>query len=174
MQPLMTIGHSFHETGKVGMPAKTVFPPLMIFTTAIVLGLLLALAVHIVAVRLGLDLGGIWSSGPDGLMPASSAAAWWLVATVGFVSSYVTTSIMSGAASGRIPPRIRQLFVVAVVIILAAAGPAASGGGANRSTASAVIAGLAALSLGAVMAFCGAWFALRTKRGSREFRRDGT
>ena len=145
------------------MSTKPVAQPLLIQTSAIVLGMLLALAVHILGVRIGLNLGGLWYTGNAGLMPASVAAAWWLVAAVGLVSGYVTAALMGGAASSRIPPRLRQLLFIVAVGILAAAGPAASGigGAGSLTTASGVIAGLTALGLGALMAFCGAIFALR-------------
>lgn len=131
-------------------------------TSAIVLGVLLALAVHILAVRIGLDLGSLWLPEPGGLMPASAAAAWWLVAAVALVGGYATAAMMDGTASGRVPPGLRQALAAAVVVVLAAAGGAASGAG-PAPTAAGVIAGLAALGLGAVMAFCGASFARRRR-----------
>lgn len=144
------------------MASRPAFPPLIVLTSAMVLGLLLALAVHILGARIGFDLGSLWTPGPDGLMPASAAAAWWLVAAVGLVGGYVTAATMNGAASGRIPARLRQFLIAAVVLVLAAAGHAASGAG-PAPTAAGVIAGLAALGLGATMAFCGASFALRRR-----------
>lgn len=145
------------------MVAAPEFPPRLILTGAMVLGLLLALSVHILGVRIGLDLGGLWAPDSRGLMPASAAAGWWLVAGAGLVSGFVTASIMSRAASGRIPLRVRQALIATAVVIFAAAGGAASGagGGSPLPTASGVIAGLTALGLGALMAFFGATFALR-------------
>jgi hypothetical protein len=54
----------------------------------------------------------------------------------------------------------RQFLIAIGVLVLAGAGQAASGPSAGP-TLSGVLAGLAALSLGAVMAFCGSHFALR-------------
>src|SRR5205814_781046 len=127
---------------------------------AIVSGVLLALAVHMLGVRYGLDLGGLWRSDSREFMPAGAAIAWWLIATVGFSGGYFTADLMHSAASGQIPMRMRQFLVVVGVLILAGAGQAASAP-SPLPTISGVLAGLAALCLGAVMAFCGAHFALR-------------
>jgi hypothetical protein len=54
----------------------------------------------------------------------------------------------------------RQLLAGIAVLMLAAAGQAASAPSAVPSL-SGVLAGVAALCIGAVMAFCGAHFALR-------------
>jgi hypothetical protein len=67
---------------------------------------------------------------------------------------------MDSAASGRIPHRMRQFLIAIGVLVLAGAGQAASAPNAIP-TASGVLAGLAALCLGGIMAFCGAHFALR-------------
>jgi hypothetical protein len=93
-------------------------------------------------------------------MPAGAAIAWWLIATVAFSGGYFTASLMDSAASGQIPQRMRQLLIAVVVLILAGAGQTASAP-SPIPTISGVLAGLAALCLGAAMAFCGAHFALR-------------
>ena len=123
-------------------------------------GVLLALAVHMLGARFGLDLGGLWRSDTREFMPAGSALAWWLIATVGFSGGYFTATLMHSAASGQIPQRMRQFLIGIGVLILAGAGQAASAPSALPSLAG-VLAGLAALGLGAMMAFCGAHFALR-------------
>jgi len=56
--------------------------------------------------------------------------------------------------------RMRQFLVAVGVLLLAGAGQVASAPSAGP-TVSGVLAGVAALCLGAVMAFCGANFALR-------------
>jgi hypothetical protein len=136
------------------------FPRHLVLTAAIVTGVLLALAVHMLGARYGLDLGGLWRSGTGAFMPAGAAIAWWLIATVGFSGGYFTATLMHGAVSGQIPQRMRQFLIAIGVLVLAGAGQAASGPSAGP-TLSGVLAGLAALSLGAVMAFCGSHFALR-------------
>jgi hypothetical protein len=142
------------------MPETTYFPRYLILGGAMVSGVLLALAVHMLGARYGLDLGGLWRSDNNDFMPAGAAIAWWLIATVGFSGGYFTANLMHSAVSGQIPQRMRQFLIVVGVLILAGAGQAASAP-SSVSTISALLAGLAALCLGAVMAFCGAYFALR-------------
>jgi hypothetical protein len=67
---------------------------------------------------------------------------------------------MHSAAAGQIPQRMRQFLIAVGVLLLAGAGQEASAPSAVPSI-SGVLAGLAALCLGAVVAFCGAHFALR-------------
>ncbi|MBR1219730.1 hypothetical protein JQ557_17110 [Bradyrhizobium sp. U87765 SZCCT0131] len=136
------------------------FPRRLILAGAMTTGVLVALAVHIIAERFGLDLGTLWRSDTGDLIPASAALAWWLVALAAFVGGYVTASLMGRAASGHIPLRLRQFLIAVGVLLLAAAGQAASAPSAAPTSAG-VVAGLAALVQGAVMAFCGAYFALR-------------
>ena len=66
-------------------------------------GMLLALAVHMLGARYGLDLGGLWRSDSKEFMSASAAIAWWLIATVGFSGGYFVATLMHSAASGRPP-----------------------------------------------------------------------
>src|SRR6266581_4472295 len=99
------------------MAETTFFPRRLILGGAMISGVLLALAVHMLGARYGLDLGGLWRSDAHDFMPAG-------------------------------------------VLLLAGAGQAASAP-SPIPTISGVLAGLAALCLGAVMAFCGANFALR-------------
>jgi hypothetical protein len=141
--------------------AETIyFPRRLILAGAMISGVLLALAVHMLGVRFGLDLGGLWRSDPNNFMPAGAALAWWLIATVGFSGGYFTATLMDSAVSGQIPQRMRQFLIAVGVLVLAGAAQAASGP-SPIPTISGVLAGLAALCLGALMAFCGAHFALR-------------
>ncbi|MGA9300059.1 MAG: hypothetical protein WBV83_05395 [Bradyrhizobium sp.] len=142
------------------MPETTPFPSRLILAAAAISGVLLALAVHMLGARFGLDLGGLWRSDTSNFMPAGSALAWWLIATVGFSGGYFTASLMHSAASGQIPQRMQQFLIAAVVLVLIGAGQAAAAP-SPLPTVSGVIAGFAALGLGAAMAFCGAHFALR-------------
>ena len=142
------------------MAETTYFPRRLILAGAIVSGVLLALAVHMLGARYGLDLGGLWRSDTSEFMPAGAAIAWWLIATVGFSGGYFTANLMHSAVSGQIPQRMRQFLIAVGVLVLAGAGQAASAP-SPVPTISGVLAGLAALCLGAAMAFCGAHFALR-------------
>ena len=148
------------------MAETTYFPRRLILAGAMISGVLLALAVHMLGVRFGLDLGGLWrsdslgrSDSPD-FMPAGAAIAWWLIASVGFCGGYFTGTLMESAVSGQLPQRLRQFLIAVGGLLLVGAAQAASGPSAIP-TISGVLAGIAALCLGAVMAFCGALFALR-------------
>src|SRR3954454_10966556 len=142
------------------MPETTPFPGRLILGAAAITGVLLALAVHMLGARLGLDLGGLWRSDANVFMPAGAAMAWWLIASVGFCGGYFTATLMHSAASVQIAQRMREFLLAIGVLVLAGAGQAASAP-SPIPTISGVLAGLAALCLGAVMAFCGAHFALR-------------
>src|SRR6202795_185200 len=142
------------------MAETTTFPRRIILAAALMSGVLLALAVHMLGQRLGLDLGGLWRSDTTDFMPAGAAVAWWLIATVAFVGGYFTASLMQSAVSGQIPTRMRQFLIAVGVLVLAGAGQAASAP-SPLPTIPGVLAGLAALCLGAGMAFAGAHFALR-------------
>src|SRR6201997_4988422 len=142
------------------MAETTYFPRRLILGGAIVSGVLLALAVHMLGARYGFDLGGLWRTDTPQFMPAGAAVAWWLIASVGFSGGYFTATLMHSAASGQIPRRMRQFLIAVGVLVLAGAGQVASAP-SHVPTISGVLAGVAALCLGAVMAFCGANFALR-------------
>jgi hypothetical protein len=142
------------------MAETTYFPRRLILAGAVISGVLLALAVHMLGVRFGLDLGGLWRSDTSQFMPAGAAIAWWLISAVGFCGGYFAATLMDSAVSGQIPQRMRQFLIAVGVLVLAGAGQAASAP-SPIPTISGVLAGLAALGLGAIMAFCGAHFALR-------------
>ena len=145
---------------KRAMAETTYFPRRLILGGAMICGVLLALAVHMLGARYGLDLGGLWRTDTHESMPAGAAIAWWLIATVAFSGGYFTANLMDSAVSGQIPQRMRQLLIAVGVLILAGAGQTASAP-SPIPTISGMLAGLAALALGAAMAFCGAYFALR-------------
>ena len=142
------------------MAETTFFPRRLILCGAMISGVLLALAVHMLGARYGLDLGGLWRGDIKDYIPVGAAIAWWLIATVAFCGGYFTATLMHSAVSGQIPQRMRQFLIAVGVLLLAGAGQAAAAPSSN-STISGVLAGIAALALGAVMAFCGAHFALR-------------
>ena len=145
---------------KRSMAETIYFPRRLILAGALITGVLLALAVHMLGARFGLDLGGLWRSDTHEFMPAGAAIAWWLIASVGFCGGYFTATLMHSAVSGQIPQRMRQFLIGVGVLVLIGAGQAASAPSPIPSI-SGVLAGIAALCLGAAMAFCGAHFALR-------------
>lgn len=142
------------------MAKPAYFPRRIILAGAVTFGVLLALGIHIILQRFNLNLGELWRTDSPDLIPARAALAWWLVAAAAFVTGFVTASLLDSAASGQIPLRMRQFLIAAGVVMLAAAGQAASAPSAVP-TLSGLLAAVVALGLGAVMAFCGAHFALR-------------
>ena len=108
------------------MAETTFFPRRLILGAAVISGVLLALAVHMLGARYGLDLGGLWRSDTHEFMPAGAAIAWWLIATVGFSGGYFTATLMQSASPGQIPQRMRQFLIAVGVLLLAGAGQAAS------------------------------------------------
>ncbi|MDB5484126.1 MAG: hypothetical protein JWR73_145 [Tardiphaga sp.] len=143
------------------MAQATTFPRHIILAAASISGVLLALAVHMLGVRFGLDLGGLWRSEFGSNLPVGAAIAWWLIASAAFAGGYLTANILHSAASGTLPPRLRQLLIVLGVLMLAGAGQAASAPSPIPSL-SGVLSGIAALALGGFMAFGGAHFALKS------------
>src|ERR1700680_71779 len=109
------------------MAETTFFPRRLILAGAIISGVLLALAVHMLGARYGLDLGRLWRSDTRESRRAGAAIAWWLIATVGFCGGYFTANLMDSAVSGQIPQRMRQFLIVVGVLILAGAGQGGSG-----------------------------------------------
>src|ERR1700753_2009059 len=125
----------------------TFFPRRLILGGAVISGVLLALAVHMLGARYGLDLGGLWRSDTREFMPAGAAIAWWLIATVGFCGGYFTATLIHQSVSGQIPQRMRQFLIAIGLLVLIGAGQAASGPSPVPSL-SGVLSGIAALCLG--------------------------
>src|SRR5215467_5819607 len=96
---------------KCAMADTTFFPRRLILGGASISGVLLALAVHMLVARYGLDLGGLWRSDTHSFMPAGAAIAWWLIATVAFFGGYFTATLMHSAVSGQIPERMRHFLI---------------------------------------------------------------
>lgn len=135
------------------------FPRHLILAGAAIFGMLLTLGVHILGQRLHLNLGDLWNA-DHGTVPVSAAIAWWLIAGAGLATGYVTAILLQSAVSGQLPRSLRRILIMIGVILLAAAGQAASEPN-PIPTISGLLAGIAALALGAAMAFCGAYFALK-------------
>jgi hypothetical protein len=147
------------------MAQATLFPRHIVLAAASISGVLLALAVHMLGVRFGLDLGGLWRQELvrqefGATVPVGAAMAWWLIAAAAFGGGYLTANVLRSAASGTLPPRMRQFLIAVGVLVLAGAGQAASAPSPIPSL-SGVLAGVAALALGGLMAFSGAHVAMR-------------
>ena len=142
------------------MAQATAFPRHIVLAAASICGVLLALAVHMLGARFGFDLGGLWRQDFGSDVPIGAAIAWWLIAAAAFGGGYLTANVLRSAASGTLPPRMRQFLIAVGVLVLAGAGQAASAPSPIPSL-SGVLAGVAALALGGIMAFSGAHVALR-------------
>jgi hypothetical protein len=142
------------------MAGQELYPRNLVLAGAMGCGVLLALAVHMLGQRFGLDLAGLWRTDEMKGVPLGAAVAWWLIATVGFGGGYMAVSLMHGAASGQMSRSMWQFLAGVMVLLLAGAGLSASGPPTGPIMAR-VLAGVIALVLGAGMAFCGAHFATR-------------
>lgn len=127
------------------------------YVAAIACGLFAALAVHILLTVFGFGLDQVLR---DAATASSrqfvSALAWWAIAAAGFVGGWGTGVYLIAAARERtFIYSVAQRFLIAVVFAVATVGGVMSKGGGAGGTVD-VIAGLAALGLGLICAFCGA------------------
>ena len=85
-----------------------------------------------------------------------SAMAWWAIGGAGFVGGWAAAAYLIAAARARdLLYRLAQRFLIAVVFVTATVGGIMSKTGNLGGTVD-VVAGLAALGLGLICAFCGA------------------
>lgn len=125
------------------------------YAAAIACGVFAALVVHILLTVLGVGLDSVLRDG--GSTPQlMSALAWWAIAAAGFVGGWGTGAYLIAAARERdVVYRIARRFLVALVFAAATVGGVMSKTGNLGGTVD-VIAGMTALGLGVVGAFCGA------------------
>ena len=127
------------------------------YAAAIGSGVFAALVVHILLTVFGAGLDTVLREAePGNARQMASALAWWGIAGAGFIGGWATGAYLIAAARGRdFISRIAQRFLIAAVFAMATAGGVMSKSGNLGGTVD-VIAGLAALGLGVVCAFCGA------------------
>src|SRR5690349_24371476 len=99
------------------MAEQDIYPRTIIIAAAMGCGVLLALAIHMLGQRFGLDLSGLWHGDQVKIVPLGAAVAWWLLATVGFGGGYIAATLMVGAASGQMSRAMWQ-FLAAVLVLL--------------------------------------------------------
>lgn len=127
------------------------------YAAAIACGVFAALIVHIALTVLGLGLDSVLrAAGAGPAQQLVSALAWWAIAGAGFVGGWGTGAYLIAAARERaFVFRLAQRFLIAVVFAVATAGGIMSKSGNIGGTVD-VVAGLTALGLGLICAFCGA------------------
>jgi hypothetical protein len=127
------------------------------YAAAIACGVFAALAIHIVLTVFGVGLDSVLRDAAAGhTQQLVSALAWWAISGAGFVGGWATGAYLIAAAREReFVFRLAQRVLIAVVFAVATAGGIMSKSGNLGGTAD-VIAGLTALGLGLVCAFCGA------------------
>jgi hypothetical protein len=127
------------------------------YAGAIACGVFAALAVHILLTVLGLGLDQVLrgpAAGPK--QQFVSALAWWAIAAAGFVGGWATGAYLIAAARERaFVYRLAQRFLILLVFAVATVGGIMSRTGDLGGTID-VVAGLSALTLGFICAFCGA------------------
>jgi hypothetical protein len=127
------------------------------YAAAIACGVFAALVVHILLTVLGVGLDTVLRGAAAGSKQQFvSALAWWAIGGAGFVGGWATGAYLIAAAREReFVYRLAQRFLIAVVFAIATAGGIMSKSGNLGGTVD-VIAGLTALALGLICAFCGA------------------
>jgi hypothetical protein len=127
------------------------------YAAAIACGVFAALAMHIVLTVFGVGLDAVLRDAAAGnRLQLISALAWWAISGAGFVAGWGTGAYLIAVTREReFVYRLAQRFLIAVVFAVATAGGIMSKSGNLGGTVD-VIAGLAALGLGMICAFCGA------------------
>jgi hypothetical protein len=127
------------------------------YAAAIACGVAAALAVHIALTVFGLGLDAVLRTAVVGSKQQFvSAVAWWAVAAAGFVGGWGTGAYLIAAARERaFVFKLARGFLIGLVFVVATAGGIMSKMGNVGGTVD-VVAGVAALGLGIICAFCGA------------------
>jgi hypothetical protein len=125
------------------------------YAAAIACGVFAALVVHILLIVFGVGLDSVLRD-LGTTKQLISALAWWAIAGGGFIGGWGSGAYLIAAARGKeFVYRIAQGFLIALVFAAATAGGILSKTGNLGGTVD-VIAGVTALFLGMISAFCGA------------------
>jgi len=126
------------------------------YAAAIACGVFAALVMHILLTVLGFGLDAVLRSGAGSKQQLISALAWWAIAAAGFVGGWGAGAYLIAAARERdFVYRLARRFLIALVFAVATTGGLISKSGNLGGTVD-VVAGLTALGLGVICAFCGA------------------
>ncbi len=127
------------------------------YAAAIACGVFASLVMHIVLTVFGVGLDTVLRDAAAGSkQQLVSALAWWAIGSAGFFGGWATGAYLIAATRERdFVYRLARGFLGALVFVAATAGGIMSKTGNIGGTAD-VIAGLTALGLGLICAFCGA------------------
>lgn len=127
------------------------------YAAAIACGVFAAMVVHIALTVFGVGLDSVLRPLAQGGRPhLISALAWWAIAAAGLIGGWGTGAYLIAAARERsVVYGIARNFLIAVVFALATVGGIMSRSNNLGGTVD-VVAGLTALFLGFVCAYCGA------------------
>lgn len=141
-------------------PARQDLPRVLVFTSALLCGLFLALATHITLTAAGAGLTSVvrdlFSTTAD---QVRSALAWWAIGIAGCLGSWGAVLALRAASPSQRLLRTGLAFIF--FCVLAAAGRAAAAapsGGASTL----LLANLSAMAFGTFMAFFAAHFGSRS------------
>lgn len=125
------------------------------YAAAIACGVFAALVVHILLTVFGIGLDAVLRETTT-KQQFVSAMAWWAIGGAGFAGGWAAGVYLIAAAREReLIYRLAQRFLIGLVFVAATVGGIMSKTGNLGGTVD-VIAGLAALGLGLICAFCGA------------------
>ena len=126
------------------------------YAAAIACGVFAALVVHILFTVFGVGLDAVLREAAGYRQQFYSAVAWWAISGAGFVAGWATGAYLIAATRERENVyRLARGLLIALVFAAATAGGVLSKTGNLGGTVD-VIAGLTALGLGVICAFCGA------------------
>jgi hypothetical protein len=127
------------------------------YAAAVACGVFAAVAMHIVLTVFGVGLDSVLRQAATGSkQELISALAWWAIGAAGFVSGWGTGAYLIAASREReFVYRLAGGVLIALVFAVATTGGIMSKVGDVGGTAD-VIAGITALGLGAICAYCGA------------------
>jgi hypothetical protein len=127
------------------------------YAAAVACGIFVAIAIHVLLTVFGFGLDAVLrnTAGAPRLQ-FISALAWWAIAGAGFLSGWATGAYLIAAAREReFVYRLARGFLIALVFAVATVGGIMSKAGNVGGTVD-VIAGVTALGLGGICAYCGA------------------
>jgi len=126
------------------------------YAAAIACGVFAALVVHILFTVFGVGLDAVLREAAGYRQQFYSAVAWWAIGGAGFVAGWATGAYLIAVTREReYVYRLARGLLIALVFAAATAGGVLSRTGNLGGTVD-VIAGLTALGLGVICAFCGA------------------